>query len=188
MKSIIFKTKLISKGISVGNFLEIKNYNKFSIGDNSSLGKLITLKISKHSEINIGENCNIESLTILEAQKGNIIIGNNFSLNQFSVIRAYGNVSIGDGVRIGPATQIMSVNHIFEDKNKYIYEQGIKGEGIIIGNNVWIGSNTLILDGVKIGNNSIIGAGSLISKDVPENVLIVGNPQRIIRKLEFDVN
>ena len=58
-----------------------------------------------------------------------------------------------------------------------------KGVPITIGNNVWIGGNATILPGVNIGDNSVIGAGSVVTKDIPSNVLAVGNPCRIIKKL-----
>lgn len=54
---------------------------------------------------------------------------------------------------------------------------------ISVGNNVWIGMGVLVLPGVKIGNNSIIGAGSVVTKDIPEGVIAVGNPCRILRKV-----
>ena len=96
-------------------------------------------------------------------------------------------MTIGDGVRIGPSTQIMALRHIFDDPNRMIYEQGLDGQGIIIGRNVWIGGNSCILDGVEIGRNCIIGAGSVVTKDIPSNSIAVGNPCKVIRELDMTI-
>lgn len=110
-----------------------------------------------------------------------ITIGDNFYANYNLTILDTAKVSIGNNVFIGPSVNIYAATHPLdvERRNKNLE----KGVPISIGNNVWIGGNTTILPGVNIGDNTVIGAGSVVTKDIPSNVLAVGNPCRIIKKL-----
>jgi len=88
---------------------------------------------------------------------------------------------IGDNVMFGPNVSILTAGHpVHPDSRNSGYEYGI---GIIIGNNVWIGANTVINPGVHIGNNAVIGSGSVVTKDIPDNVIAVGNPCRVLREI-----
>ena len=106
--------------------------------------------------------------------------------------------SIGIGsIVIGPVTieenSICSQNcfisgqsHIFQDISRDILRQGVETKQVVIGKNVWIGSNTVILLGVRIGDNSVIGAGSTVVKDIPPYCVAVGNPARIVKQYNFE--
>lgn len=78
----------------------------------------------------------------------------------------------------GPGVKFVSSNHNAIDR-----KQIINNKPIIIGKNVWIGANSVILPGIEIGNNSSVGAGSIVTKNIPENVIAAGNPARIIKQL-----
>jgi len=111
----------------------------------------------------------------------NIEIGENFYANYNLTILDVGKVIIGDNVQIGPNVAIYTAGHSIDPESR---KAGFGfGKGIEIGNCVWIGGNTCILPGVKIGDNSVIGAGSVVTKDIPANVVAVGNPCRVIRKV-----
>lgn len=86
-------------------------------------------------------------------------------------------ITIGDNFRSGPNVGLISANHAIDD-----YEKHLKTPPIIIGDNVWIGMNSVVLPGITIGDNVIIGAGSIVTKDIPNNVIAVGNPCRIIKE------
>ncbi|MDA3885632.1 MAG: DapH/DapD/GlmU-related protein [Candidatus Delongbacteria bacterium] len=185
---ILFFLKHIKNNVNISYKLNLKNFKNITLGKENRIGEFVTLFCwNKNSSINIGNNCVIENYGILEALKGSIEIGNNSTVNQFSIFRAYGNIKIGNGVRIGPNVQIMAMNHKFDDQNKYIYEQGLEGKGISIGNNVWIGGGVIILDGINIGNNCVVGAGTVVTKNIPDNSLVVGNPGKVIKKLNFNI-
>lgn len=129
----------------------------------------------------IGENSEIRSPFFCDYGY-NIEIGDNFFANVNLVILDGAKVSIGNNVFIAPNVGIYTAGHPFDAQQRnngmeYAYP-------ITIGNNVWIGANVAILPGVTIGDNSVIGAGSVLNKDIPANVLAVGNPCRTIRKID----
>lgn len=111
----------------------------------------------------------------------NIEIGKNFYANyNFTVLDA-AKVKIGDFVLIGPNVNLITVNHpIYKDFRAKGYEIS---KPIEIENNVWIGANVTVNPGVKIGENSIIGSGSVVTKNIPKNVIAVGNPCKILREI-----
>ncbi len=110
-----------------------------------------------------------------------ITIGKNCFLGEFNVIRGQGGVHIGDGVYTGPMVQIVAVNHVYDDPNRSIREQGITAQGITIEDDVWIGAGAAVLDGVTIGRGSVIGAGSIVAHDIPPYSIAVGTPAKPIR-------
>jgi galactoside O-acetyltransferase len=73
------------------------------------------------------------------------------------------------------------MQHRFDRTDVPIHGQGVTSRGVVIEDNVWIGMNVSILDGVRIGNGSIVGAGAVVTKDVPANAIVVGNPARVLR-------
>lgn len=111
----------------------------------------------------------------------NIEVGENFYANYNLTVLDVGKVTIGKNAQIAPNVSIYTAGHpVHPDSRNSGYEYGIP---ITIGDNVWIGGNTVILPGVTIGNNVVIGAGSVVSKDLPDDVIAVGNPCRVIRKI-----
>lgn len=111
----------------------------------------------------------------------NIEVGDNFFANYNLTILDVGKVTIGDNAQIAPNVSIYTAGHpIHPDSRNSGYEYGIP---ISIGNNVWIGGNTVILPGVTIGDNVVIGAGSVVTKNIPANMIAAGNPCRVIREI-----
>jgi maltose O-acetyltransferase len=110
-----------------------------------------------------------------------IFIGKNFYANFNCVILDCNYVRIGNNVMLGPGVQIYAAHH------PVIAAERIKGPelatAIAIGDNVWIGGGSIICAGVTIGDNTTIGAGSVVVKNIPHNVVAVGNPCRVIKQL-----
>lgn len=128
-----------------------------------------------------GKNYTIESNFFCDYGY-NIELGENFYANHNLVILDCAKVKIGDNVAIGPNTGIYCAIHPIEAKERIKWIE--TAEPITIGNNVWIGGNVVILPGVTIGDNTVIGAGSVVTKDIPANVVAVGNPCREIKSIQ----
>lgn len=166
-----------------------------SIGKNVNIFKHVDLDARKHpalppfykqkelGKIIIGDNANIKDFVKIYTYDGFVTIGNNFSINPFCLIYGHGGVTIGNNVMIAAHTIIVSSNHIFSDISRPAKEQGISAMGIIIEDDVWIGSNVKILDGVKIGKGAVIAAGAVVNKDVESFCVVGGVPAHLIKKL-----
>lgn len=110
-----------------------------------------------------------------------IEVGDNFFANYNCTIIDVAKVTIGNNVMLAPNVAIYTAGHpIHPDSRNSAYEYGIK---VTIGSNVWIGGNVVINPGVTIGDNVVIGAGSVVTKDIPANVVAVGNPCRPIKQI-----
>lgn len=114
----------------------------------------------------------------------NIKVGDNFYANFNTVILDVGKVEIGNNVMFAPNVSVYTAGHpIHPDSRNSGYEYGI---AIAIGDNVWIGGNSVINPGITIGNNCVIGSGSVVTKNIPDNSIAVGNPAKVIRKITDD--
>nr|WP_202603101.1 sugar O-acetyltransferase [Vibrio toranzoniae] len=112
----------------------------------------------------------------------NIKLGKNFYANFNCVILDVAEVTIGDNVLLGPNVQILTAGHPLDVQGRV--EDGVEfGTPINVGDNVWLGGGVIIFPGVNIGKNSVIGAGSVVTKDIPENVVAVGNPCKVLKSL-----
>jgi len=114
----------------------------------------------------------------------NIELGENFYSNYNLIILDCAKVSIGDNVLIAPNVGIYTAGHpLHYEKRNEQYEYAFPIE---IGNNVWIGGNVVINPGVSIGDNTVIGSGSVVTKNIPDNVIAVGNPCKVVREITDD--
>ncbi len=150
-------------------------YNNLDPGDREAQQKIIRELFGK-----TGEYFNIEAP--FHCDYGyNIEIGENFFANYNFVVLDVGKVCIGENVQIAPNVSIYTAGHpIHPESRNSGYEYGID---VTIGDNVWIGGSVCIMPGVTIGNNVVIGAGSVVTKDIPDNMIAVGNPCRVIREI-----
>lgn len=110
-----------------------------------------------------------------------IEVGKNFFANYNCTIIDVAKVKIGDNCQMAPNVAIYTAGHpLHPVARNSMYEYGIN---VTIGDNVWIGGNTVIMPGVHIGSNTVIGAGSVVTKDIPDWSVAVGNPCRVIKKI-----
>ncbi|MGL5514694.1 MAG: sugar O-acetyltransferase [Sporomusa sp.] len=114
----------------------------------------------------------------------NIFIGDNFYANYNCTILDCAKVTIGNYVLLGPNVSLFTAGHpLHSELRVQEIEYALP---IAIGNHVWIGGGAIINAGITIGNHSVIGSGSVVTKDIPANVLAVGNPCKVIRAISDD--
>lgn len=113
-----------------------------------------------------------------------IKIGKDSLIGEYSVIRGQGGVTIGDRVYTSPMTQLIAVNHVFDDPQRPFTEQGITAEGIVVEDDVWLGSNVVVTDGVRIGRGSVIAASAVVTHDIPPHSVAAGVPAKVIRQID----
>lgn len=113
-----------------------------------------------------------------------IRIGRDSLIGEYNVIRGQGGVTIGDRVYTSPGTQLIAVNHVFTDPARPIVEQGITAEGIVVEDDVWIGSQAVVTDGARVGRGAVVAAGAVVTRDVPPHTIVGGVPARVIREID----
>ena len=104
--------------------------------------------------------------------------GKNVFINHSFTAMSIGGIELGDNVQIGPHVTIVTDNH--DLKNRYV----LKCRGVRVGANAWIGAGATIMPGVTVGENAVIAGGAVVTKDVPANAIVGGNPARVIRYIE----
>ncbi|MGI6069123.1 MAG: sugar O-acetyltransferase [Blautia sp.] len=130
-----------------------------------------------------GENIWIESPFFVD-YGSNTEIGETFYANANCVILDTAKVTIGKNVMLGPNVGIYTAGHPLDaDQRNSGWEYGVS---VTIGDNVWIGGNSVINPGVCVGNNVVIGSGSVVTKDIPDNCIAAGNPARVLREITRD--
>jgi len=171
MKNISLKRKLIYLVYQLfGKYLP-RTYMPYALGV-----KTIRYWMIKNIANDTGKNVLVETGALFSPF---IEIGDNSSIGEFCRVRE--NTKIGNDVMMGPGVQIITENHMFDDIDKPMRLQADSSKGVVIGNDVWIGTNAIILPGVHVDNHAIIAAGAIVTKDVPKFAIVGGNPAKIIK-------
>jgi acetyltransferase-like isoleucine patch superfamily enzyme len=161
----------------------LRNPGKIFLGDNVVLEQHCRLWANgKEASITIGENTTIYPYALLKCNRGKIVLGQGCSVNDYSILYGYGGITIGDDVHIAAHTVIVASEHDYRLLGRENFSEDMRGKGIVIEDNVWIGANAVVLDGVTIGKGSVIGAGAVVSRDIPADSIAVGVPARVIKK------
>ena len=129
----------------------------------------------------IGEGCYIEPPFHANWAGKHVHFGNNVYANFNLTLVDDTDIYVGDKVMFGPNVTVATAGHPIDPELRYQAMQ--YNIPVHIGENVWIGANAVVLPGVTIGDNSVIGAGSVVTKDIPANVVAVGNPCRVLREI-----
>ena len=143
-------------------------------------------EITLQGETIIGNRFNMRRGSALRCrEKGKLKIGNNVSFGMNNIIVCLDQIEIGDDCEFGPNVCVFDHDHDYKNKNGLSSNQ-YKTAPIIIGKNVWIGANTIILRGTKIGDNSVIAAGSIIKGGYPNNSIIIQKRETSVTGYSFN--
>lgn len=175
-------------------FLDIKSHARTLLQKYNALAyeqKAEKINILKQLFGGIGTNVSVGCPFICDYGR-NIYIGNNVSVNMNCTFVDCNKITIGDNVLIASNVQLYTATHPVELAERLTPNWNMETEQyfcrtcalpIKIGSGCWLGGGVIVLPGVTIGDGSVIGAGSVVTKDIPENSLAVGNPCRVIRKI-----
>ncbi len=133
----------------------------------------------------LGRRSVVESFCCINNAVGDVIIGDHTRIGIHCTI--IGPVCIGSHVNLAQGITVTALNHNFEDITQRIDQQGITTKPIVIGDDVWIGANSVILPGVTLGSHVVVAAGAVVTKDVPDNCVVAGVPARVIKQLEAGI-
>jgi len=178
--------------MKLNGMVAIENNVRIAHAGNITLGKGVYLDQGVYlhalpNGISIGDDTFIMHHTMLHVfnfrglPHAGITIGKNCFIGEFNVVRGQGGVTIGNDVYTGPMVKFVAVNHVFDNPDRPIREQGITAQGIVVEDDVWIGAGVTIVDGVTVGRGSIIGAGAVVTGDIPPYSIAVGIPAKPVK-------
>lgn len=150
-------------------------------GSGSKIYHSVRMDTPPYRRFWLGRHSVIESFCCINNAVGDVTIGDYTRIGIHNTI--IGPVCIGNHVNLAQGITITALNHNFEDASKRIDEQGISTKPVVIGDDVWIGANAVILPGVTIGSHCVVAAGAVVTKDVPDNCVVGGVPAKVIKKI-----
>lgn len=150
-------------------------------GRGSKIYSSVRLDCPPYRRFFLGRQSVIESYCCINNAVGDVVIGNHTRIGIHNTI--IGPVCIGNHVNLAQGITVTALNHNFEDVTKRIDEQGISTKPVIIGDDVWIGANAVVLPGVTIGRHCVVAAGAVVTKDVPDHSVVGGVPAKILKTL-----
>jgi len=129
----------------------------------------------------LGRQRLVESYCCINNAVGDVTIGDYTRIGIHCTV--IGPVCIGNHVNLAQGITVTALNHIFKDSSRRIDEQGVSTKPVVIGDDVWIGANAVILPGVTIGSHCVVAAGAVVTKDVPNHTLVGGIPAKVIKNI-----
>ncbi len=187
IRGIIYRAVLKIEGwAAIENGVRLRFANNIFLHSGSYLDQGVYLHACP-AGIEIGANTIVMHGAILhvynfrEMPHSRIIIGGDCLIGEYTIIRGQGGVVIGDRVYTSPHSQLIAVNHVFDDKEISFTNQGITAQGIVIEDDVWIGSGAIITDGVRVGKGSVVAAGAVVTTDVSPHSVVGGIPAKLIK-------
>ncbi len=181
------RLKTCGRRLLIGKNADVLFPKYFSAGDHVTLGDHIYLNCFSKNGVRLGNHVRLreyvwsQATSLLTEPGAGLEIGDHTYIGPYCYLGAGGGISIGKHVTLGGYVQILAENHAFDDPDQPINTQGVVRKGIVIEDDCWIGNLAVILDGVRIGRGSVIGAAAVVTKNVPPNSVVVGNPGRVIR-------
>ena len=150
-------------------------------GRHSKIYRSVRMDTPPYRKFSLGDYSVVESFSCINNAVGDVIIGDHTRIGLHNTV--IGPVTIGSHVNLAQSITITALNHNFEERNQRIDEQGVSTNPVVIGDDIWIGANAVVLPGVNIGNHSVVAAGAVVTKNVPPHSLVAGVPAKIIKEI-----
>ena len=150
-------------------------------GKCSKIHRSVRMDTPPYRKFSLGDYSVVESFSCINNAVGDVVIGDHTRVGLHNTV--IGPVTIGSHVNLAQGITVTALNHNFTEKDLRIDEQGVSTNPVTIGDDIWIGTNAVILPGVTIGDHSVVAAGAVVTKDVPPYTLVAGVPAKIIKEL-----
>lgn len=138
------------------------------------------VRLLGYGRIRLGDRVTLRRGVVL-AGNGSLTIGSGTTLNDGCRISAFDSVQIGADCMFAPQVSVLDIDHRFDARDRPLRQQGYRTAPVVIGDDVWLGVNVVVLRGVRIGNGAIIGANSVVTRDIPDFAIAAGIPARVLR-------
>lgn len=150
-------------------------------GRGAVIHRSVRMDTPPYRRFSLGRKSVIESFSCINNAVGDVIIGDHTRVGLHNTI--IGPVTIGSHVNLAQGITVTALNHIFSDSTLRIDEQGVSTTPVVIGDDVWIGANAVVLPGVHIGRHVVVAAGAVVTRDVPDGCVVAGVPATIKKRL-----
>ncbi|MBW4664724.1 MAG: acyltransferase [Chroococcus sp. CMT-3BRIN-NPC107] len=176
--------KKIGTSVYIQNGAKFFGTNGIEVGNEAYIARGANIIIrGRYSKVTLGNKVKLDIGVIIDSATSNcsISIDENTFIGPYTCIGGPGPIKIGKYCLIAAHSGIIANSHIFSDPIEMIRKQGLTREGVVIGDNCWLGYGVKVLDGVTIGEGSVIGAGAVVTKDIPAYSVAVGIPAKVVR-------
>ena len=178
---------LVGKQVSIRYAAYLQAGKELIIEDYAEINARSTQKIILGNRVTIGKYAIIRPGNLYGGEPGEgLVVGDHSNIGPYCYIGCSGHISIGNNVMISPRVSIYAENHVFDKTDATIKSQGVKKEKVVIEDDCWIASNSILLAGVTIGKGSVVAAGSVVTQDVPPYSVVAGVPARVIKNRRTD--
>lgn len=173
----------VGRNVVFGRNVVLRHPHKITIGDNVVIDDncVLDAKGETNRGITIGSGVFVGRNTILHCKNGDIIVGDDANIGFNCDIASSNRIDIGARVLIAAYSYLVGGGHGFERLDAAVMDQGRIAEGIFVKDGAWIGAGVIVQDGVTIGGDTIVGAGAVVTESLPEKVIAVGLPARVLR-------
>jgi acetyltransferase-like isoleucine patch superfamily enzyme len=138
------------------------------------------VRILGDARIRLGDRVTLRRGVVL-AGHGTLTIGSGTTINDDCQISAFDSVQIGANCLFAPRVSVLDIDHRFDTRERPLKQQGYRTAPVVIGDDVWLGINVVVLRGVRIGRGAVIGANSVVTRDIPDYAIAAGAPARVLR-------
>lgn len=194
MRGVVYRLILRMDGwAAIENNVRLRFANWIKLGHGCYLDQGVYLHACPNG-IELGEGTIVMHGAVLHVYNfrqipySGIKVGRGCLIGEYCIIRGQGGVTIGDRVYTSPFSQLIAVNHLFDDPTRPFVEQGITAEGIVVEDDVWIGAGAIVTDGVRIGRGAVVAAGAVVTRDVPAHTVVGGVPARLLKEIKGNPN
>jgi acetyltransferase-like isoleucine patch superfamily enzyme len=174
----------VGRGCVFGQGVVLRHPHKIRIGDGVTVDDLVLLdaKGTQNRGIDLGRGVFLGRGSILSCKDGDIALGDHTNLGFHCEVFSGSSVVVGRYGLLAAQAYLVGGGHEFEEAGVAVIEQARSSRGIVLGDNVWLGTGAKVLDGVRIGNDVVVGAGAVVTADLPDGVVAAGLPARVLRR------
>jgi acetyltransferase-like isoleucine patch superfamily enzyme len=171
------------RGVVFGQGVVLRHPHKIRLGDGVTVDDLVVLdaKGASNRGIDVGKGVFLGRGTILSCKDGDITIGDHGNFGFHCEVFSGSSVTVGRHGLFAAQSYLVGGGHEFEQTERAVIEQPRTSRGIVLGDNVWLGTGAKVLDGVRIGSDVVVGANAVVNADLPDGAVAAGVPARVLR-------
>jgi acetyltransferase-like isoleucine patch superfamily enzyme len=173
----------VGRGVVFGQGVVLRHPHKVRLGDGVTVDDLVVLdaKGTSNRGIDVGHGVFLGRGTILSCKNGDIAIGDHGNFGFHCEIFSGSSVKVGRHGLFAAQAYLVGGGHEFEREGLAVIDQPRSSRGIVLGDNVWLGTGAKVLDGVRIGSDVVVGANAVVNTDLPDGAIAAGVPARVLR-------